>query len=136
MIKKMTTLGEAVRKYGRDEEGFRRAASIGCSKSQRVCVSQQPRDEYYLRGFREGEYAFDTNWNIPPEREDIIRQSKSCSLGEVVGQIWENQVQYTGDISYDVGRRGGVTMKQYDRFEEGFTAGFLKRAKEVGLKVC
>lgn len=135
----MRTLGEAVSSFGGDEEQFRKVAGIGCSRSERgLCTggSQHPQDEHYLRGLQEGEYAFDANWGILEERKDLRKHAGNCTLGEVVGQIRENQVQYAGDISYDVGRRGGVTIKQYDRFEEGFTAGFLKRAKEVGLKVC
>lgn len=89
-------------------------------------VRRNPRGRYYLDGYQRGAEA--AKVNIQEEPESLAKYASKDRLGEYVGELREHQVQFEGDISYDVGR--GVTEKQYESWEEGFAHGFFKAVEK------
>lgn len=75
------------------------------------------------------------NLDEPGGREELRQALAEDRLGEIAGQVREHQVQMAGDISYDVGRPGGPTSVQMDRWEEGFYAGFEAQVREILWRV-
>lgn len=80
---------------------------------------------WYSDGYDAGAEAAVDNLADPPSRADLERAFEREAVGEIAGEIREHQSQFAGDLSYDVGRRGGPTERQFELWEEGFTAGFI-----------
>ena len=90
---------------------------------------------WYLDGYEEGREAAIVNLAEPGGEDELLEALEKDRLGEIAGQVREHQVQMAGDISYDVGRPGGPTEAQFEKFEEGFYAGFeaeVRRATRSG----
>lgn len=86
------------------------------------------RDPWFQDGYAEGSEAADVNVEDDPEgMHEALEEDR---LGEIAGEVREHQVQMAGDLSYDVGRKGGPTEAQYERYEEGFYRGFEEQATE------
>lgn len=92
-------------------------------------VRRRSRSQWYRDGFGEGADAAQVNVEI--DREEMLQALEDDNLGELAGQVREHGVQMAGDISYDVDRPGGPTSAQYERWEEGFYAGFEAQARKI-----
>ncbi len=86
---------------------------------------------WYLDGYDAGAEAANDNLSHPEARKDLERRHEEDRLGEFVGELREHQIQFEGDISYDVGRSGGPTERQYELWEEGFTDGFIRNVERA-----
>jgi hypothetical protein len=84
------------------------------------------RGRYYADGYHNGAEA--AKVNIQEDPSLLAKYVEQDRLGEFVGELREHQVQFAGDISYDVGR--GVTERQYESWESGFTDGFFATVKK------
>ena len=82
------------------------------------------RGKWYRDGLDEGCATAEVVLSEPVEQAAIREAIRNDTVGEISGGIREHQVQMAGDISYDVDRPGGPTEEQYERWEEGFFAGF------------
>jgi len=79
--------------------------------------------DYYRDGVKAGEEAAGHNIEHGPSRKELLEYIKADRVGEYAQGIREHQVQFAGDISYDVGDT--VTERQYELWEEGFFKGFI-----------
>ena len=82
---------------------------------------KQSKSVFYLDGYSAGQDA--AMHNLNDDWKEIEKAYHDDELGEIVNQIREHQVQMAGDISYDVGKT--VTENQYEKWENGFTQGFI-----------
>jgi len=87
---------------------------------------------WYLSGFEDGVEA--ANVNLAEDPDGLRSYYEKDRLGEYAGEIREHQSQFAGDISYEVGRKGGPTERQFEQWDEGFTDGFIQTV-ERELKV-
>ena len=85
---------------------------------------------WYRDGFEAGKAAALDNLAEPDSRKELEEYAERDELGAFVGELREHQVQFAGDVSYDVGEPGGPTERQYELWEEGFTEGFIETAEE------
>ena len=83
------------------------------------------RGKWYADGYGEGVAAAEVG--LTDEREDLRRLHREDRVGEASGMVREHGAQMAGDLSYDVDRPGGPTSEQFDRWEEGFHAGYAAR---------
>jgi hypothetical protein len=90
------------------------------------------RGKWYLDGFQNGNDAAEVNVKESPD--EILRALHEDRLGEIAGDIRDHQSQMAGDIVYDVDRRGGPTMSQFEKWEEGFFDGFAATVAEWAKK--
>jgi hypothetical protein len=87
------------------------------------------KSKWYVQGYSAGGDAALDNLSSPGAREEVLQYASEDRLGEYVQMIREHQVQFAGDISYDVGQPGGPTELQYEQYEDGFTDGFIANVK-------
>jgi hypothetical protein len=86
------------------------------------------RSLWYDKGYSEGRHAAEVALATPSERRAVQEAIDRDLLGELAGEVREHQAQFAGDITYDVGRPGGPTERQYELWENGFFDAYRKTA--------
>jgi len=88
--------------------------------------------EFRRDGYADGVFAAQVN--LVDYLEELKEYAARDELGAYAEEIREHQRQFAGDISYEVTddpRSGGVTERQYEHFEEGFTKGFIDTVQKA-----
>ena len=93
--------------------------------SNYVARGNNKKSEWYEQGHEAGKWSAHDNLSV--EFEDAMKYYERGDIGEYVGEIRQIQVQYAGDISYEVGKE--LTEEEYDEWEEGFFDGFSERVR-------
>jgi hypothetical protein len=89
-----------------------------------------PKSKWWTAGFGAGVEAAKVNVDIDPD--EMIEAIEKDRVGEIAGDIRESQSQYAGDIVYDIDRKGGPTVEQFEKWENGFYKGFQKTVEKWG----
>ena len=91
------------------------------------------KSKWWAYGFEEGVKAAKVNIDI--SSKEMMKAVEEDSVGEIAGEVRESESQYAGDIVYEVGRKGGPTEDQFEKWEEGFYDGFHEAVKKWAMKM-
>ena len=80
--------------------------------------------KWFDDGYAQGEFA--ATVAVAEDEAELRKAMDDDELGRIAGEIRGHQTQMAGDISYDVGKPNGPTEAQYERWDQGFTAGFVE----------
>lgn len=83
-------------------------------------IAMGNKSEWYRDGYESGRDS--ARMNLSAEYDDALKHYEEDEIGEYVGELRSIQVQYAGDISYDVGRE--LSEEDYEEWEDGFFSGF------------
>jgi len=95
-------------------------------------IAMGNKSKWYRDGYNDGRNSAETNLSV--EYDDALKHYEEDNIGEYIGELRSIQVQYAGDISYDVKRdefdeSRSITEEQYEDWEDGFYAGFTHEVR-------